>query len=297
MNKITQSRDNYSLLKPRDSSDAFDFFIILTSVFSLILSLLITFGKVDENSFGINLFGYLITPISCVLAIVLLCVKRNDKSLISVLKPTKQNADFIIATLLITIGMLFGLSELNYYFVDFLQSLGLEPTIITLPEKTPLNVFLTLVFLAIVPAVFEEIIFRGLIANGFKGLGDALSIILSGLLFSLYHMNPAQTIYQFLVGCLYALIVVKGGSYVLTICSHLFNNAFIILNEYFFKFAPVGISKILLTSIGLICLVAGVILLLKKPKNKKTASLKEAFFGIPVGIAVCLFIWIVRLFG
>ena len=108
-------------------------------------------------------------------------------------------------------------------------------------------------------------------------------------------MNPAQTVYQFLVGCLYALIVIKGGSYILTVCSHLFNNAFIILNEYFMHFSPVGLGKILLTIIGVICLVAGVIMLYKKPKIEKSKNIKEFFTGIPTGIIICLFTWTVGL--
>ena len=279
-----------------DSQNLFDFFIILATLFSVIISLFITYGKVDSSNIAIRVFNYLITPLSCIISIILLCVRKKDTGILALLKPKKQHPDFIIATILITIGMLFGLSELNYFFVDFLEFLGLKSSQITLPEKTPTNVVLTLIFLAVFPAFFEEIIFRGLITKGFKGTGDAVAILFSGFLFSIYHMSPSQTIYQFIVGCLYALIVVKGGSYILTICSHLFNNAFIILNEYYLKFAPVGFSKIALTIVGLLCLACGLIILLKKPKTEKTQSLKVFFKEIPIGIILCLFTWFAGLF-
>ena len=96
---------------------------------------------------------------------------------------------------------------------------------IVLPEKSILNVVLVVLFVCITPAFFEEIAFRGIILGGLKNGGKIFAILVSGAVFSLFHMSPLQTVYQFIVVVLYAFIVLNGGDYSLTFISHFFNNS------------------------------------------------------------------------
>jgi uncharacterized membrane protein YidH (DUF202 family) len=199
--------------------------------------------------------------------------------------------------LVITFGMIFGLSELNNYFVTFLENLGFSLSEVTLPEMTFLNVTLVIIFVCVLPAFFEEIAFRGIILGGLKNGGKIFAILVSGAIFSLFHMSPLQTVYQFIVGVLYALIVLNGGDYTLTFISHFINNLFIVLNYYFIGFYPTGIVKIILTIVGVISLALGVLLILKNDKKyEKTESIKNFISGVPIGVIVCVFIWIAGLF-
>ena len=278
-----------------DASIFFDVLVLLMLIISLLFSL--AFQNADKSSLIIQIFSYLCAPLSVVGAIFLLSFKKKE-NVIKLLAPKKPNKIAIIATVLITFGMLFGISEVNNLFVQFLNGLGFEIVEATLPKKSFLNVSSIIIFVCIIPAVFEEVAFRGIILKGLTNGGKTFAILLSGALFSLFHMSPEQTFYQFIVGVLYSLIVLYGGDYTLTIASHLFNNLFIVLNYYFFSLALVGTFKIVLTVLGLVSLIVGVILLLKNKTDTQQLENKRSFInGIPIGIIVCIFMWIINLVG
>ena len=122
---------------------------------------------------------------------------------------------------------------------------------------------------------------------------EVFAIIMSGIMFSLFHMSAQQTIYQFIVGALYAFIVLRGGSWCLTAISHLANNLFIVLNYYFLSFYPTGAFKYSLIVLGLALLAFGVYLLLKNKKEIKILeSKREAFLGVPIGFIACSLVWV-----
>ena len=87
------------------------------------------------------------------------------------------------------------------------------------------QVILYVLILAVIPALVEELIFRGVIFNGLKTKYKlSTAIVLSGLLFALMHMSISQFIYQFVLGCLYAVIAHMTGSIVYSMIAHFTNN-------------------------------------------------------------------------
>ena len=278
-----------------DSNIIFDVLVILMLLFSLIYGYISSNKNVDSNSVVVKTLSYLCAPLSVIVAISLLSVRKRYNVFIE-LTCEKEDKITLLATLLITVGMIFGLSELNGKFVEFLNLLGLKSKEIVLPKKSTLSVIMVIVFVCILPSICEEMFFRGIIIKSLKSTGEVFAIILSGLMFSLFHMSAQQTIYQFIVGALYAFIVLRGGSWVLTTISHFINNFFIIINYYFLSFYPTGILKYLLIVIGLISLLAGVYLLYKNKKEIKVLeSKKDAFLGIPIGIIACVIMWVAGL--
>ncbi len=277
-----------------DSALAFDVLVLLMLIFSLLYTSLITNFNVEQSAF-IKVLSYLPAPLSVILLVPILSFRKRQ-NILPVLTPKKPKTISILAMLLITVGMTFGLSEVNSIFVNFLGKLCLTVSEVTLPDKTPLNVVLVIVFVCVLPSFFEEVAFRGIILNGLKNGGKWFAILISGALFSLFHMSPAQTVYQFIVGVLYALIVLDSGDWTLTFISHFINNLFIVLNYYFIKFYPTGALKIILTILGLICLAGGVLILLKhSEKIEQTESKKNYLKSFPIGLVVCVFMWILGL--
>ncbi len=278
-----------------DSALAFDALVLLLIIFSLLYSALL--GNFSgENSAFIKVLAYLPAPLSVVLLIPILSFRKRE-NILPVLTPKKPTRTSVLGMLLITFGMVFGLSEVNNIFVNFLGKLGLAVGEVTLPNKTPLNVVLVIIFVCVLPSFFEEIAFRGVILNGLKNGGKIFAILVSGAVFSLFHMSPAQTVYQFIVGVLFALVALGGGGWALTFISHFINNLFIVLNYYFINFYPTGALKIILTITGLICLSLGVFLLVKKgEKLEKTESKMNYLKSVPIGLIVCVFMWVAGLF-
>ncbi len=89
-----------------------------------------------------------------------------------------------------------------------------------------------LVLAAVVPALAEEVLFRGVVLSGFRSALPTLwAVVGAGLVFGLFHLSP-QTAFRFLptawLGMLLAWVVVVSGSLPLAILLHFLNNAAIL---------------------------------------------------------------------
>lgn len=93
--------------------------------------------------------------------------------------------------------------------------------------------WLNLILLAIVPAVCEEYIFRGLIFNGYKKRNPFGAMLMSSLLFGLLHMNINQFIYAFIMGCIFCILVYATGTIISSIIAHFIFNGFNVTVSYF----------------------------------------------------------------
>jgi membrane protease YdiL (CAAX protease family) len=97
-------------------------------------------------------------------------------------------------------------------------------------SKSPVNVFLLVLGIGIIPAVAEEILFRGIILNGLRNSSTAArAIVLSGLLFGIIHIFPPQVISVSILGMFFGVLLVKTRSIATTIWCHFLNNTLIIL--------------------------------------------------------------------
>ena len=159
---------------------------------------------------------------------------------------------------------------------------------------------------AVLPAIFEEIVFRGLLLKGMKPFGSVWTIVISGVLFALYHQNPAQTIYQFCCGAAFALVAIRAGSIFPTMLSHFINNALILTLE------KCGVSTfptpvyIAILCVSVICLIGalGWLIFLDKQPFEKLNTTEEgkkerkrfAIFSA-VGVAICALTWLSALFS
>ncbi len=236
--------------------------------------------------------------------------KKPVKSLIG--KP--KAFDFALAIVL-QFGLMFFLGGLNEWFIILLQGWGLSAPEPQIPSLDGFGFVGVLLAVAVLPAVFEEVFFRGVLLNGLKGQSAWVAALLCGGLFSLFHQNPAQTLYQFFCGVAFALIALRSGSVLPTVVAHFLNNAFIICVE---KFAwQTQMLPILLASAACFFLSVGYLIYstVKAERAKKGSGVemngetaKEAvadgkknrmqflLFAL-AGILVCVIGWVSRLFA
>lgn len=120
------------------------------------------------------------------------------------------------------------------------------------------------------PAICEELVFRGVICRGLTEWGKVPAVILSALAFMLMHANPMQTVHQFVGGIVMGIMMVETGNIVLCMIFHALNNglggllsfATLIENKTAYK-----IVTALLILIGIICFFYGLRLILAKIKE------------------------------
>jgi membrane protease YdiL (CAAX protease family) len=90
----------------------------------------------------------------------------------------------------------------------------------------------TFLMVCICGPIFEELLFRGVVLNGFLKLFNPWkAIILSSVFFGLFHLNPWQFVPAFLIGMLIGYVYWKSASLLPCIFIHWINNtAYWLLN-------------------------------------------------------------------
>ncbi|MCI8497130.1 MAG: CPBP family intramembrane metalloprotease [Clostridiales bacterium] len=119
-----------------------------------------------------------------------------------------------------------------------------------------------LIKLSVLPALAEELVFRGILMQPLRRYGDHFAVLVSAALFGLMHGNFDQIPFAFVVGLIIGFMVIKTGTLWTGIIIHFFNNFFSgvlsILSEYMTDQTEqfVGAAYyIVLLSAGLVCLV------------------------------------------
>jgi len=86
------------------------------------------------------------------------------------------------------------------------------------------NIFTQLIIMVIAAPIFEEYIFRKLLVDRLIRYGEGTAIVLSGLIFGLFHGNFSQFFYAFAIGCFFAYIYIRTGNVKYTITLHMIIN-------------------------------------------------------------------------
>lgn len=86
------------------------------------------------------------------------------------------------------------------------------------------NIWISAIYTVLLAPVFEEILFRKLICDRMVQYGQRTAIIISGLMFGLFHMNFNQFFYAAFLGAFFAFIYVKTGNLKYTIGLHMVVN-------------------------------------------------------------------------
>ncbi len=87
----------------------------------------------------------------------------------------------------------------------------------------------SLLVVAVLPGICEEIMFRGWLIRFFEGKQARYAVIVSALLFAIFHLDPFRLLPTFLLGLLLGWLTVRSGSIVNSMLSHAVNNALALL--------------------------------------------------------------------
>lgn len=91
-------------------------------------------------------------------------------------------------------------------------------------EKTTLGIFLSVINFSLVPALTEELIFRGIILNSVRPYGKVFAIFSSAFLFGLVHGNLEQFVFAFITGMFFSYVTLLTKSILPSIIIHFLNN-------------------------------------------------------------------------
>ncbi|MDR2090256.1 MAG: CPBP family intramembrane metalloprotease [Clostridiales bacterium] len=165
---------------------------------------------------------------------------------ISLNKPKKQAVSkvFLIALFMLFINL--AVAGINYILI---QLFGFKPsngggTLYPNAGRLILDLFLV----AALPAVFEELTFRGILLGAYKD-NPKTGVLLSAFLFALMHMNIQQFLYAFVGGIVMGYVVIKTRSIVSSMIIHFCINAFSTIRAYGYQY-PDSIANLLNDLLG-----------------------------------------------
>ncbi len=123
------------------------------------------------------------------------------------------SASFWLLNMAIAAGMVTGLMEIGY-----------EPVMVLEPPQTLQHYLVYLFILSISAGICEEVMFRGTIMPALEEHGVVPAIVLSSLLFALFHVSFLNLFSTFMLGAVMAVVVIKTGSLWGGIFYHMLNN-------------------------------------------------------------------------
>ena len=277
--------------------------LALSLVFSIALGMAgVVIGEKDVKPNWYIYANYLLPQLSLFLVVALYFgwLKRPVKQAI---QEQKCHPKYYLLAVLLQIGLL-SLGTLNDMFLRFLERFGYRPTTLLLPNLNGFGLVATIFCVALLPAVLEEVFFRGILLKGLRCFGTIGSIFLCGALFSLYHQSPVQTVYQFACGLAFAFMTIRAGSIFPTVLSHFLNNTLIIvLTRLGIDGIPSAIylPYVMITSLCLIGTLGYLFffdtpIMAEKPKSSQEQEIKRErkrfFVCALVGITVFAINWI-----
>lgn len=145
-------------------------------------------------------------------------------------KPKKEKVRFhllswkaVILLIIIAIALELVTIEINIATSFIFSSYATDAISADVSSSTFL---ISLICMAVLPAIFEELSFRGVFFQEYRdAYGTWAGAVLSGLLFGIYHMNMRQFIYAFICGVLFALLVEATDSIASSMLLHFLLNS------------------------------------------------------------------------
>ena len=141
-------------------------------------------------------------------------------------------------------------------------------------DNTFLGVIAVILYLAVLPAIFEELLFRKVMLSGAKRYGTKFAIIFTSLAFGLFHANPEQIIGATFMGLIFSYVTIRTGDIKVAMWLHFTNNLFSALQ--YFSNLPIGfISFMSMFALVVVFAILGLVMLITKLRKDRD------FFKLP----------------
>ena len=263
---------------------------ILVEIFIEIFGINYSYEKPNLET---QLVGMVIYVLRMIIPAFVLCKIMEKKVAI---KKMFQGGDPKITIISIPIVMMVALVSaviVGIAVAFFQEIIGVMPQTpeFTVPEGNLAFVFY-MINIMILPAFLEEFLFRGIIMQSLRKIGDKTAIIVSSLLFSLVHANLQQSIATFILGIVIAYFVIKTESLWTGILLHFINNSYaVVMGMISDNIAdPVILGMVGLAILSII-VISGIISIVIYKSIDKTAFKvynKPSMFSTPMQVKHCL---------
>ena len=197
---------------------------------------------IPQATFAIFCF---ITPI-----ILYMIIKRISIKELVPLKPLSIKNFFIVIFIAFTMQPMLQLiaSITNIFHKDEISDVVYAFASLSLPKALFVS--------AIVPAITEELVFRGVILTGYKKTSILIGVLMSSFYFGIMHFTVTQLFYAIVAGVIFAFVVKVTKSIYASILMHfILNGTQITMANLIIKYVPDVESQLSNTSYTIIDLI------------------------------------------
>lgn len=304
-NKSNDQRPKKGLLnQPRKAvsglvySGAIIGMVVISLLFAITLAAIARTLETDVNSFSekdwYKYLSYVLYQIIYIGIIVAFAVIYKSKP--KEFGYRKTHWKYYIIAVVLGFGLLFGMNWVNNLFALAIEGMGGVVPEVKLPSLENGGLVGVLVVVAVLPAFCEETIFRGIILDGIKDIGTVAACLLGGLLFSIFHQNPMQTVYQFICGAAFTLLAIRAESILPCILVHFANNALIIFDERFGFLSHINsvgsVIVYVLAGVALLSSLGYLIFFDKRTNRRREGEIKPFILFSLAGIIINAIMWV-----
>lgn len=173
----------------------------------------VNYSRLFASEFGADMFNGIVSQFFAVMIVPLFMLSVTKKDAASTLRMRKK-VDFvqILALLIMSVGVFFVAQTLNSIVVTSLSQIFGEPSDAgkMADAQNGVQLLFSIAVICALPALGEEMLFRGYCLRAFERTSTAAAILMSSMLFSIMHGNAQQMFYAFVVGILLAVVTINS---------------------------------------------------------------------------------------
>lgn len=186
-------------------------------------------------------------------------------------------------------------TSLWYILVECMGGVIYEP-VIPMPSTTG-GLILMIVFVAILPGIAEELLFRGALLNAWEERGSKNAIVITSVWFMLLHSSIIGMPNQLITGIILAVIVVSTDSILAGVIFHTVHNSVSLIISYVTEQAASAMPAAAPASVSMLEVIGGipglisfmlpaagltaVLIVILKALDKERLNKKRFTFGYP----------------
>lgn len=193
-----------------------------------LLSPLVSEGIMSEKTYTLLTDVFLVLQYIGVAAVVIyvMTIGRKNKYFTYLAKP-EVSGGFIARWTVIAFGLVHSVAIIFNIIFELIASMGVHINELNSPLPDGIAENLLYFFAIVICApIFEELMFRGLILTSLSKFGSWFAIIISGILFGLFHMNHQQLFFATAFGIILAYVDLRAKSVIPSIIAHTVFNGY-----------------------------------------------------------------------
>lgn len=188
-----------------------------------------------RTEFGGDMFSAILSQFFAVIIIPVILMLITKRDIISTIR-LKKNID-VLQVLLLSVFAVCGfflLQTINGIFITIVSGVLGEPSNSSsiVDATNPTQLLFEIVIIGGLPAIFEEIFYRGFVMRAFERKSRIMAILMSSLMFAIMHGNLQQLAYAFVCGIILGTVVTLTDSLLAGCVIHFTLNTISVIISY-----------------------------------------------------------------